>query len=150
MLGQAAASYYGAQQEVRVVGDGFDPQNLAVAMRLGTPRLKAEIDRVMGDMLTDGTILSLVQQYIQSDATNALPTAVPINQATATPLPPIATATAPVCVNGMQFVADVTFGDNNMQNPPYVQPGAGFVKTWRRKQHCSIARRQVNCAGDFG
>ena len=133
VLGQATASYYGTQQELHVVGKGFDPQNLAVAMRLGTPRLQAEIDRVMKDMLTDGTILGLIQQYIQSDATGALPTGVPTDQPTATPLPPIATATAPVCVNGMQFVADVTYGDNNMQNPPFVKPGTSFVKTWRIK-----------------
>jgi len=82
-------------------------------------------------MLTDGTILGFIQKYIQTDASGALPTVVPTNQATATALPPIPTATAPVCVNGMKFVADVTFGDNNMQNPPFVKPGAGFVKTWR-------------------
>jgi hypothetical protein len=31
----------------------------------------------------------------------------------------------------MKFVADITFGDNNMINPPFVKPGEGFVKTWR-------------------
>lgn len=131
VLGQATASNYIAHQELRIVGKGFEQQNLAIAMRLGTPRLKAEIDRVMDDMLTDGTILGFIQKYIQSDANGALPTAVPTNQATVTPLPPILTATAPVCVNGMKFVADVTFGDNNMQNPPFVKAGTTFVKTWR-------------------
>jgi len=131
VLGSATASYYNAQQELHIVGKGFEEQNLAVAMRLGTPRLNAEIKRVMDNMLTDGTILGFIQQYMQSDAIPVSPTPVPTNQATATPLPPVLTATAPVCVNGMQFVADVTYDDNNMNNPPFVQPGAGFVKTWR-------------------
>lgn len=132
VLGQATASYYDAQQELRVVGQGFEEQNLAVAMRLGTPRLKAEIDRVMDDMLTDGTILGFIQEYIQGNVITVVPTASPTNNlATLTPLPPVLTATPPVCVNGMKFVADVTFGDNNMQNPPFIKAGAAFVKTWR-------------------
>jgi hypothetical protein len=31
----------------------------------------------------------------------------------------------------MKFVADVSYGDNNMKNPPFVKHGEGFVKTWR-------------------
>jgi hypothetical protein len=31
----------------------------------------------------------------------------------------------------MKFVADITYGDNNMKNPPFVNPGEVFVKTWR-------------------
>jgi polar amino acid transport system substrate-binding protein len=131
VLGSATASYYNARQELHIVGKGFEEQNLAVAMRLGTPRLNAEIERVMNDMLTDGTILGFIQQYMQSDAIRVSPTPVPTNQPTATPLPPVLTATPPVCVNGMQFVADVTYDDNNMKNPPFVKPGEGFVKTWR-------------------
>jgi len=31
----------------------------------------------------------------------------------------------------MKFILNVTLDDNGMKNPPYIQPGAGFVKTWR-------------------
>ena len=65
-----------------MVGNGFHEQNLAVAMRSETPRLKAEIDRVMDEMLTDGTILGFIQQYIQSDVAGVLSTPIP-----PTPLP---------------------------------------------------------------
>jgi ABC-type amino acid transport substrate-binding protein len=128
VVGQATASYYGSRQDLQVVGKGFDQQNLAVAMRSETPRLKAEIDRVMDEMLTDGTILGLIQQYIQSDLSGILSTPIP---PAATPVSPVPTATPLVCVNGMKFVADITYGDNNMKNPPFVRPGDGFVKTWR-------------------
>ena len=128
LLGEATADYYGSQQNLRVVGKGFHEQDLAIAMRLGTPRLKAEIDRVMDEMLTDGTVLSLIQQYIQSNVTGALSTPIP----SAALIFPVSTVAAPLtCVDGMKFVADISYGDNNMKNPPFVKPGEGFVKTWR-------------------
>jgi hypothetical protein len=131
VLGQATASYYNSQKGLQIVGRGFDQQDLAIAMRLGTPRLQAEINRVMDDMLTDGTTLGLIQQYIQSDVTGVLPTPFPTNQPTATPRPPVQTAIPPICWDGMKFVADVTFADSNMKSPPFITPGDGFVKTWR-------------------
>ena len=100
-------------------------------MRSETPRLKAEIDRVMDEMLTDGTILGFIQQYIQSDVAGVLSTPIAPNPSIATPVSPAPTAAPPVCVDGMKFVADVSYGDNNMKNPPFVKPGEGFVKTWR-------------------
>ena len=132
VIGQATARHYNAQYDgLKIVGKGFEQQDLAIAMRLETPRLKAEIDRVMNDMLTDGTMLSLIQQYIQSDVTDVLPTPRPTNLPAATALSPVSTATPPKCWDGMKFVADVTYPDNNMKNPPFVKPGDGFVKTWR-------------------
>ena len=127
VVGQATATYYGSRQDLEVVGKGFDQQNLAVAMRLETPRLKAEIDRVMDEMLTDGTILGFIQQYTQSDVAGILSTPIPA----ATAIPSVPTVVPPVCLNGMKFVADVTYGDNNMKNPPFVTPEEGFVKIWR-------------------
>jgi ABC-type amino acid transport substrate-binding protein len=128
LLGEATADYYGSQQNLRVVGKGFHEQDLAIAMRLGTPRLKAEIDRVMDEMLTDGTVLSLIQQYIQSGVAGVLSTPIP----PAALIFPVPTVAAPLaCVDGMKFVADVTYGDNNMKNPPFVNPGETFVKTWK-------------------
>lgn len=59
IVGQATASYYGSRQDLRVAGKGFEQQNLAIAMRAETPRLKAEIHRVMDEMLIDGTIWDL-------------------------------------------------------------------------------------------
>jgi ABC-type amino acid transport substrate-binding protein len=131
VLGQATARYYGAQQALKIVGRGFEQQDLAIAMRLETPRLKAEVDRVMNEMLTDGTMLSLIQEHIQSDVAGVLPTPIPTNQPTATVAPPVPTATPPACWDGMKFVADVNFDDNDMKTPPYIKPGDGFVKTWR-------------------
>jgi ABC-type amino acid transport substrate-binding protein len=128
ITGLATANYYSSRQGLKVIGKGFDQQNLAVAMRTGTPRLKAEIDRVMTEMLTDGTLLGLIQEYIQNDVSDVLPTSSPVNLPT--PIP--ATQTAPQgCQDAMKFIADVTFADNDMTTAPFVKPGAGFVKVWR-------------------
>jgi polar amino acid transport system substrate-binding protein len=131
VIGQATAKYYNTEQGLRIVGQGFSQQDLAVAMRPGTPRLKAEIDRVMDEMLVDGTILSLIQQYLQTEVTSVLPTSTPPAQATATSRPPAATMTPPVCWDGMRFIKDVTFGDQSMRTPQFVKPGEAFVKVWR-------------------
>jgi polar amino acid transport system substrate-binding protein len=131
IVGQATASYYGSREDLRVVANGFQQQNLAVAMRLDTPRLNAEITKVIDDMLKDGTILSFIQQYIQSDVAGTLSTPIPSIQNPATPFPPLPTITPQACVNGMKFVADVTIEDNNMKTPPFIKPGESFVKIWR-------------------
>jgi ABC-type amino acid transport substrate-binding protein len=128
VLGQATANYYGTRQDLRVAGKGFDQQNLAIAMRSGTPKLKAEIDRVMDEMLMDGTILGFIQQYIQSDVAGILSTPIAPHLSIATPA---STVVPPACVDGMKFVADISYGDNNMKSPPFVTPKEGFVKTWR-------------------
>jgi ABC-type amino acid transport substrate-binding protein len=132
VIGKATANFYKSQNGLRVVGTGTDQQNLAVAMRLGTPYLKSEIDRVMGDMLTDGTILRLIQEYM-GDVSAVLPTPLPADQPTPTPLPPVPTAAPAACLDGMKFVADVTYPDDNMKNLPLLRPGEGFVKVWRLK-----------------
>ena len=126
-----AISLSNSQGGLKMAWQGFDQQDLAIAMRLGTPRLKAEIDRVMNDMLTDGTILFFIQRYIQDDFNGVLPTPIPPTQPTYIPLPPVPTAVPPACVDGMKFITDVTFGDNNMRNVPLLEPGEGFVKVWR-------------------
>jgi ABC-type amino acid transport substrate-binding protein len=131
VIGQATARYYSVEKGLEIVGKGFGQQDLAIAMRPYTPRLKSEIDRVMDDMLTDGTMLRLIQQYIQSDIPGVLPTPTSTNQPTFTPIPPVATAVPPRCVDGMKFISDVTFDDNDMQTPPYIKSGSEFVKTWR-------------------
>ncbi len=128
VIGKATASYYNTQSGFQVIGTGEDQQNLAMAMRLGTPRLKFEIDRVMDDMLTDGTILSLIQKYVQGDMVGVLPTPDSPTISTSTPFP---TAVPAACLDGMKFVSDGTYGDDAMKNPPLLKPGEVFVKVWR-------------------
>ena len=48
------------------------------------------------------------------------------NAPTATPKPPVT-----ACVDGMAWVADLTFDDKNMTSPPVIPPGQSFTKSWR-------------------
>jgi ABC-type amino acid transport substrate-binding protein len=131
LLGQATANYYGSREDLKVAAVGFQKQELAVAMRLGTPRLNAEIARVINEMLKDGTIQRLDQEYLKGKTAGMLSTLIPGYVSPSTPLPPIPTTTPAKCVNGMKYVADVTIPDNNMQNPTFINPGTGFAKVWR-------------------
>ena len=68
----------------------------------------------------------LTEEYLglKAAAVLAAPTPVPA-QLKPTPPPPAA------CVNGMTYVADLTYNDYNMTAPPRLAPGQPFVKGWR-------------------
>jgi ABC-type amino acid transport substrate-binding protein len=131
VFGQATASYYSTQKGMRVVGTGLGQQDLAIAMRLSTPKLKFEVDRVMASMLTDGTILSLKQLFIQKDIARDLPVLIPESQSPQTSLSPSETTLPAACINAMKFVGHVTYRDSDMKSPPLLKPNEEFVKVWR-------------------
>ena len=129
IVGQATANYYKYRLGTQVVGSDFEQQDLALAMRLETPRLKIEIDNVIAGMLTDGTMLQLIQAYTLNEASGSSPTQ--IQSTTHTPIPLTATLIPIACIDSVKLVTDVTFADNDMKSPPYVSPGKEFIKTWR-------------------
>jgi ABC-type amino acid transport substrate-binding protein len=131
ILGQATASYFAIRENLIIVGKGLKKQNIVAAMRQGTPRLNTEVSKVMNEMLTDGTILGFIQQYMLSDVAGSLSPSTLTNQASVKPGTPVPSVTPPACEDGMKFISDVTYGDNNMENPPYIKPGKSFVKIWR-------------------
>jgi len=124
VTGQATARYYNSTQALPIAGTGFGKQDLAIAMRSGTPRLKFEIDRVVKELLADGTISGLIQQYLETGGPAALPVPTSPDQTVATP-----TAAPLACLNDMKFITDVTYAITTYA--PYVTPGTGFVKVWR-------------------
>jgi hypothetical protein len=80
----------------------------------------------------DGTVTKLLLQYTGNKPDPALPTPTP--RPTNTPRPPvIATPTPAGCIDGMAWVADLSYDDKNMTAPPVVQPGQPFRKGWRVK-----------------
>jgi heat shock protein HslJ len=76
-----------------------------------TPVLLENINAALLALLNDGTISKLSLEYLGYDA-SALPSG---------------------CIDGMAYVADVTFDDQDMTAPSEVTPGQTFVKTWRVK-----------------
>jgi hypothetical protein len=81
-------------------------------MPLNSPTLQANINEALKTLNNNGTLGTLVKQYLNVDPNTVLP---------------------PSCVDDMAFVSDVTYPDNNMTSPPVLTPGQVFVKTWRVK-----------------
>jgi polar amino acid transport system substrate-binding protein len=111
VLDKGSAEVYVETNNLRLAGQGTDPHLYAVAMPKDTPVLLENINAALLALLNDGTIARLSLEYLGYDS-SALP---------------------PGCVDGMAFVADVTYPDKNMTAPPEVTPGQSFVKTWRVK-----------------
>ena len=123
-----------AQTEgLKVVGESFNPQQFAIAVRKGS-NLRDALNDALLRAQSDGTVSALIQKYlnINPDEIEPVPTAAPPQPpaATSTPAPAATTAPAP-CVNGAAFVADLNLDDQNMTAPPAMQPGQRFTKGWR-------------------
>jgi ABC-type amino acid transport substrate-binding protein/heat shock protein HslJ len=111
VLDQGTAQVFAETNNLRIAGSGTNPQRYAVEMAKGTPVLLENINNALLTLSNNGTIGRLAKEYLGYDA-SALPS---------------------TCVDGMSYVADVTYDDKNMTAPPQVTPGQSFIKTWRVK-----------------
>lgn len=111
VLDTGTAKVYAEANNLRIAGQGSEPQRYAVAMANGTPILQDEINQAIQALQNDGTLARLAREYLNLDPS----------------------AVAPGCTDGMAYVADVTYDDENMTDPPDVAPNQSFVKTWRVK-----------------
>ena len=133
MLDRQPAETFQSEGGVKIDGEGLNPQNYAIALPLRQTVLRRAINQALDTLDNDGVIKDLAKQYLNLDPEDIIPiptptpepTAVP-NAPTATPLPPVTT-----CVDGMAWVADLTFDDKNMTSPPVIPPGQPFTKSWR-------------------
>ncbi len=126
-LGPMQSIVNASRGQYRLVGQQLNVQQLAVATRKGSTLLGA-LNQALTQMQADGTLTRLITQYLGVPPEQVTP--IP----TATPGPPpiiIVTEPAPACIDGMAFVADLTYDDQNMSSPPVLQPGQPFRKGWR-------------------
>jgi len=123
-----------------IAGEGVNYQRFAIALPKGSNSLKAEIDRILAELHTEGKIAELAKNYLGVDELlpTPTPTAPPGPDATATPVPPPV-----VCIDGLALVEHLSFDDQNMSNPPVMQPGQPFTKGWR-------VRNVGTCTWDTG
>jgi hypothetical protein len=94
----------------------------------GATALQTKINEALTTLQNDGTIAKLAQQYLKESPSEAQKP--PVQP---TPAPPQPTPPPPACVDGAAWVADLSYNDNSMQNPPVMQPGQPFTKGWRMK-----------------
>jgi hypothetical protein len=99
-----------------------------IALKRGANALRDKINEALTTLQNDGTIAKLAQVYLKAPPGEIVkPPALP------TPAPPVATPVAPVCIDGAAWVADLSYDDKGMTNPPVMQPGQIFTKGWRMK-----------------
>jgi polar amino acid transport system substrate-binding protein len=136
MIDRTPARKIAQTEGLKVVGEGFNPQTFAIAVRKGS-NLRDALNDALLRAQSDGTVSALIQKYlnVNPDEIEPVPTVAPVPTtqapaATNTPAPAATTAPAP-CVNGAAFVADLNLDDQNMTAPPVMQPGQRFTKGWR-------------------
>ena len=131
LLGRVAGDYFTlVNQDLHGIGTGFAEQDLSVAMRANLPGLKAQIDRALGSMQTDGTLDALTRKYVRGSYFSDLPVAQPVGQIVVTPAP-AATADPAACLDGLKFLLDETNGATDMAIPPKVKTEKIFTQTWK-------------------
>ena len=122
------ADNFARQGKGKLVGYGLNPQSFAIAVRKGSPLLP-EINRILIEMVNDGTTAHLIETHLRVPAEVIIP-ATPEPAPTAIPTPAAPPTPVP-CLDGMAWVADLTLDDKNMSAPPVLQPGQQFTKSWR-------------------
>jgi ABC-type amino acid transport substrate-binding protein/heat shock protein HslJ len=127
-----------------IAGQGFSQQLLALAVPKGHDALRAEIDRAMNRLQTQGTLAELAVRYMGLDASQIpiIPTKTPRPGASATPPPTgaVPTGAAPCvptqeanCTDNLSLLQHVTGGICSKSVAPLVNPGQPFTKVWRVK-----------------
>jgi polar amino acid transport system substrate-binding protein len=145
LLGSLPASQFERRfSDLKIGGQSFNQEEFGIAARKGSS-LVAQFNKALLAAQSDGTFADLVELYLQvepKDVTpqgpdaavdNENPPSTPVPTATPLPLPePAATPVPPpACVDGMAFISDLNYDDQNMTAPPILAPGQAFVKSWR-------------------
>jgi hypothetical protein len=120
--------------DFRIAGQGLNRQLFALALPLGAGELQAAVNDALQQLWDSGRIEELAEEYLSLTAEDIIPVPTPDpTQPTATPAGP------PGCVDAMEYVADLSYDDKNMTDPPTLLPGEPFRKGWR-------VRNAGNCA----
>ena len=125
-LGLLPAEEYAKDGSAKIAAKGLNQQLYAIALKKGAGALQAKLNEALTTLQNDGTIAKLAEQYL-----NVPPGEAQQPPVQPTPAPPAATPQPPACIDGAAWVADLSYDDKNMTNPPVMQPGQVFTKGWR-------------------
>ena len=121
------AQNFAADGSVKVLAQNLQPQHYAIGMPLGSAILQSKINDALTQLRKDGTLAKLAQQYLKLSPDQIAP----LTQASLSLVALRSAAKPPACIDGAQWVADLSYDDQNMTNPPVMQPGQPFTKGWR-------------------
>jgi polar amino acid transport system substrate-binding protein len=152
LLGSLPARQFARRfADLRIGGQSLSQQEFAIAARKGSS-LAPQFNKALLAVQSDGTFAELVELYLQVEpkevtpqgpdaaVDNENPPPTPTPEPTVTPAPKADAETtqvapppppAPACLDGMAFLADLNYDDQNMTAPPILAPGQPFVKSWR-------------------
>jgi polar amino acid transport system substrate-binding protein len=119
------AESYAAAGGVKILAQGLNQQLYAIGMKNGAESLRQKINEALTQLQNDGTLAFLQYQYLGLQPQDL---SQPTSQPTVQPQP---TSVPPTCLDGAAYVADLSYDDNNMTNPPALNPGQAFTKGWR-------------------
>jgi ABC-type amino acid transport substrate-binding protein len=122
----APAQDFVKQGGVKIGAQDLNQQLYGIALKKGANALRAKINEALTTLQNNGTVAKLEQQYLKVSSSEAQKP--PVQP---TPAPPQTTPQPPSCVDGAAWVADLSYDDKNMTNPPVMQPGQSFTKGWR-------------------
>lgn len=130
------AQQFAEDDSLRIVAQGMNRQRFAMAVVNGGNELRRNLNIALEELRMDGTIEALAEEFFgvnTGEVPSPKQTATPTAAATPIPLPtrPVTPAPPARCRDAMAFVADLNFDDQNMQNPPVLNPGQRFTKSWR-------------------
>jgi len=112
-----------AQEEgpFKIMVEGLRRQVFAIALPTGSRILQAQINRVLDDMKEDGTLFALIEEYMGFELDEILSPGEVLS------IPPVDQP----CLDGLAWVADLSYDDQNLTTPPPIPPGQPFQKGWR-------------------
>lgn len=134
LLDRLPARTFAEQAGLKLVGENFNPQRFAIAVRKGS-NLRAALNDALVKAQSEGVVADLIVKYLGIGKDQIEPVPTPAPQPTVAPPAPTPTAGPPPCVNSAQFVADLNYDDKNMTAPPVLQPGQSFTKGWRLRNN---------------
>ena len=103
---------------VKTIATDLYRQEYGIAVPKGAEALLEQLNDALRQLAAEDVIDQLSQRYLPQQ---------PI-----APEEPQPTAT-PGCTDKLKWIADLTYDDNNMTNPPVLDPGSPFTKKWRVK-----------------
>ncbi len=118
------AQVYVDRGAAALVGEGNFLQHYAIAVRSGSAELRDQLNQALAVLQSRGVTARLAEEYMGITPDKLLP-AEPID------LSGGAAPAARACIDGLAWVADLSYDDQNMAAPPVFVPGQPFAKSWR-------------------
>ncbi|HLB48009.1 MAG TPA: transporter substrate-binding domain-containing protein, partial [Anaerolineales bacterium] len=112
---------------MKILVQDMNQQLYAIGMKKGADTLRDKINEALTQLQNDGTLANLQVQYLGVKPDDV------VIPPTLTPSPSQPTPAPPSCLNGAEWVADLSYDDKNMKAPPVLNPGQPFTKGWRMR-----------------